>query len=126
MKRADMLKTINYTTILDVMMNDDQINQVKQDVEVFMKRDHKLSTSVLNAILIRTITLTGGNFNEAYLRKVAETFKDYKILTAEQAVEYLENNNDNRKYFEKDAKQDVKKPDWLDGNFIKDLTNMEG
>ncbi len=95
MIKAEMLEQIDHETILKLMLPSDVINQVKQDVKVFYSYRHKVSKGVLNAILVRTIKVTGENlFNVAYLRKVAETFKAEGIKTTVSAIEYIEREHD--------------------------------
>ena len=119
MKKADMLSQIDYNTILNIMLPDDAVQLVIKDVETFYKRKHGLSRSVLNAILVRTIYATGTNlFNEAYLRKVAETFKAEGIKSAHTAIEHIERNHD---YLRKLKRSGTSvEPGWLD-QWVKDL-----
>ncbi len=126
MTKAQMLNQIDYQTILKMMLPPDAINQVKHDVEVFMNGKHKLPVGVLNAILVRTIQSTGDKlFNGAYLRKVAETFKDEKIRTVNTAIEHIERNHDYSRSLDKKQRASVGEPTWMD-NYIKDLALLEG
>ncbi len=121
MTKAQMLNEIDYQTILKMMLPPDAINQVKHDVEVFYQRRHNLPIGVLNAILVKTIKATGQNlFNEAYLRKVTETFKAENIKTVNTAIEHIERNHDHTRALDRKQRASAGEPDWMN-DYIKDL-----
>lgn len=124
MIKANMLEQIDHETILKMMLPSDSILQVKKDVETFYNYRHKLSKGVLNAILVRTIKVTGEKlFNVAYLRKVAETFKAEGIKTTVSAIEYIEREHDKERKLIR--AQRVGEPNWMD-DYIGDLAKMQG
>jgi len=124
MIKAEAVKQIHPHDILELMLSADVIQSVIKDVDTFMKRRNGLPQGVLNAILIRTIHVTNGSvFNEAYLRKVTETFKAEGIKTVHSAIEYIERNHDQKRAIER--RQRANEPDWLEG-YIKDLGKIEG
>ncbi|MFH2117654.1 MAG: hypothetical protein ABII85_06335 [Bacillota bacterium] len=126
MIKSQMLKEIDHQTILKMMLPPDAINQVKQDVETFMNGKHKLSMGVLNAILVRSIMVTGDKlFNGVYLRRVAETFIAEKIKTTQSAIEYIEREHDQSRKLEKKQRASAGEPDWMDDN-MKDLAQYQG
>lgn len=117
-----MLNEITYNQILQLMLPEESIKKVQLDVDTFYKRKHNLGYGVLNAILVRTIQATGSNlFNEAYLRKVAETIKLEKVKTTSAAIELIEVKND----FSRKLKSGIsKEPSWMN-KYIEDLKNIE-
>lgn len=126
MIKAQMLKEIDYQTILKLMLPPDAIHQVEHDVETFFNRKHKVSKGVLNAILVRSIMATGDKlFNEVYLRKVAETFQAEKIKTVVSAIEYIERIHDQEKALQNKQRVSAGEPIWMD-DYIKDLGTLQG
>ena len=121
MKKAQAIKRIDYITLLETLLSKDQVQRVKHDVDAFMRRDHRMTKGVLNVILMRTIMMTNGDFNEVYLRKVAETFRAYGITTVELAIEYLDKNHENKKQIQQKSS---KEPDWMD-EYIESLANLQ-
>ena len=123
MKKAIMLNQIDFHDILDRMLSEDVVKLVIKDVETFYKRRHGLPYGVLNAILVRTIQATQGNtFNEAYLRKVAETFKAEEIKSTHSAIEFIERNHDHLRALHK--KNRSLEPDWLP-EYLEDLAKYK-
>ncbi len=123
MTRAEMIRDSNYQTILESMLPGQAVAQVIIDVGTFYKRKHNLSNSVLNSILILTILTTGQKlFNEAYLRKVAESFKIRKIKTEYEALAYIDQV---REYKKKITKSERKEPEWVN-DYVENLGLMEG
>ena len=121
MTKSQALKRIDYTSLMESLLTKEQIQKVQQDVKVFMHRNHGLPMGVLNVILIRSIILTDGDFNEVYLRKVAETFKAYEITTVELAIEYLDKNHENNKQIQR---RGVPEPDWMD-EYVQNLKEIK-
>lgn len=123
MKKANMMNQIDFHDILDEMLSEEVVKLVIKDVETFYKRKHGLSIGVLNTILVKTITATKGNtFNEAYLRKVAETFKYEEIKTVHSAIEHIERNHDHLRAAQN--KNRSLEPEWLD-DYLKNLANYK-
>jgi len=116
MTKLEMFETIKSSTILETLLEQNQIELVSKDVRVFFKRRHNLPMGVLNAILFLTIITTGDNlFNEAYLRKVTETFKAEGAITTALAIQKLERDQENTKQRIRKQTQKVSEPDWMPG-----------
>lgn len=107
MYKRDAFNLIPYEHICDMMLPDAIVEKKLAIVEQFFSWNHKLGQKkvekgVLNIILILTIYHTNGDFNDVYLRRVLETFIQYKIHSTNQALEYFENiledavNNDSK------------------------------
>lgn len=114
MIKLKMLNQIKPDLILEILLNPDQIATVQKDVKIFYTHKHNLPHGVLNAILLLSIITTGDNlFNQAYLRKVAETFKAEGITTVSLAVMKLEKDYEQAMQRNRKSTMKVSEPDWM-------------
>lgn len=123
----EMLENSTHDQILKVLLPSHEVEAIKDQVEVFMARKHRVKHSVLRAVIIWSITavkLYNGPDaipNEAYLRKTLETFKEEKIKDAASALNYMQKQSEIRKKHSKTSTK-PKNPEWVD-EFKKELEN---
>lgn len=116
----DMLENASHDQILKVLLPSHQVEAIKDEVEVFMSRRHRVQHSVLRAVLIWSITavkaFNGPEAlpNEAYLRKTLETFKKENITDAAKALNYMQKQSEVRKKFVRTPGPKKKNPEWVD------------
>ena len=121
MTKRDAFNTIPFEYICDMMLPE-LLEKKLPIIEQFFSWNHqaeqkKIEHGVLNIILILTIYHTNGDFNDVYLRRVLETFIQYKIHSTNQALEYFENvledaMNNESKYTKPGISGAL--PDWVD------------
>lgn len=124
----DMLENSTHDQILKVLLPSHQVEAIKDEVEVFMSRKHRVKHSVLRAVLFWSITavkiFNGPEAipNEAYLRKTLETFKKEKINDSASALNYMQKLSEVRKKHINKSSIKPKNPEWVD-DYKKELEN---
>lgn len=117
MTRAEMLKVLDPSDIIEMMVPSNQLAAVESYVNEFTKYNHGFTNDVQNALIIFSLLKAEHYLNFiVYLRRVAETFKSAKIDTGAKALEFIKINRDIRKrngtYTQ--SKHIGNEPDWLD------------
>lgn len=125
MTKIDILNNAQYEAILLTMLKFEDIEKVKPYVDKFYSRNNGVEYGVLNAILITTIQFTSENgnlFNEVYLRRTLETFKENNITNTAEAVAYMDESYKLLNSWGKRGK--TFKPEWLN-EYIEELEAIE-
>ncbi len=113
MNKIKLLDEVGYMEILLASMSKDDIDNILWHVESFYSKYKNVRNAVLNAVLIKAIQATQGEsdfFSMAYLDKIYDTFRTYKVNSAATACTFLENKK-NHSYSKK--KKTAFVPEWM-------------
>lgn len=132
MKRVDVIYKISLEQLIGWYVPTSLQHQALAEAMIFMRhhlkdsQDFEVSDDVKKLCIIRAIQTTRGNFNAAYLRKIAETIVlNYKINEEHAFIEYLLNWRENRDFIQSKSLFDKNESPWL-SKLTTDLEHLEG